>query len=160
MSNNAIKYLCVKKAGELNPDSTDVISSGTDISSKDEMEDLHAGGKVGDTLTLTDDVEEKDYDFIIAEIDEYAAGLIVFMDIERAAGVFVDAMRSMVIAMIVCAIIICFAVMYLMQGVMIDRASYGISLLKTFGYRAGAEEQGITDTRVSKSLKRMQAFVL
>ncbi len=134
------------------------------------------GLKVGDTLTLTDDVEEKDYEFIIAEIDEYAAGLIVFMnidqmrelfgiadnayncifsgeeldidesrlyavtskaDIERAAGVFVDAMRSMVIAMIVCAIIICFAVMYLMQGVMIDRASYGISLLKTFGYRAG-----------------------
>lgn len=57
-------------------------------------------------------------------------------DIERASGVFVDLMRGMVIMLIVVSAIIFCAVMYLMQNVMIERASFGISLVKIFGYKA------------------------
>jgi len=56
-------------------------------------------------------------------------------DIERASGVFVDLMRGMVMMLIVVSAIIFCAVMYLMQNVMIERASFGISLVKIFGYK-------------------------
>ncbi len=56
-------------------------------------------------------------------------------DIEVSAGTFVDAMGAMIAVLIAAGVIIFFAIMYLMQGVMIDRASFGISLMKTFGYR-------------------------
>ncbi len=56
-------------------------------------------------------------------------------NIEGTAGTFVDEMGAMITILIVAGIIIYFAIMYLMQGVMIDRASFGISLMKTFGYR-------------------------
>jgi putative ABC transport system permease protein len=44
-------------------------------------------------------------------------------------------MRSMIISMIVVSAIIFCVVMYLMMKVMIDRASFSISLVKIFGYR-------------------------
>lgn len=56
-------------------------------------------------------------------------------DIERAAGIFVDQMMSLIVILISVSILIFIAVMYLMLGVMIDRASFGISLVKIFGYR-------------------------
>lgn len=56
-------------------------------------------------------------------------------NIEGTAGTFVDEMGAMITVLIAAGIIIYFAIMYLMQGVMIDRASFGISLMKTFGYR-------------------------
>lgn len=56
-------------------------------------------------------------------------------DIERASGVFVDLMKGMVMMLIVVSAIIFCAVMYLMQNVMIERASFGISLVKIFGYK-------------------------
>lgn len=56
-------------------------------------------------------------------------------DIERSAGVFTDLMMPMVVMMsLVSAIIFC-VVIFLMMNVMIDRASFGISLVKIFGFR-------------------------
>ncbi|MCI7349463.1 MAG: ABC transporter permease [Ruminococcus sp.] len=56
-------------------------------------------------------------------------------DIERSSAVFADLMMPMVIMMTVVSIIIFCVVMYLMLNVMIERASFGISLVKIFGYR-------------------------
>ncbi|MBQ5317063.1 MAG: ABC transporter permease [Oscillospiraceae bacterium] len=56
-------------------------------------------------------------------------------DIERAAGVFIDKMQSLIITLIVAGTVIFCVVMYLMMGVMIDRSAYGISLIKIFGFR-------------------------
>jgi ABC-type transport system, involved in lipoprotein release, permease component len=56
-------------------------------------------------------------------------------DIENAAGIFVDQMMSLIIILVVVSILIFIAVMYLMLNVMIDRAAFGISLVKIFGYK-------------------------
>lgn len=56
-------------------------------------------------------------------------------DIEYASGIFVDQMMSLMIILIVVSIFIFIVVMYLMLGVMLDRATFGISLVKIFGYR-------------------------
>lgn len=55
--------------------------------------------------------------------------------IEQAGHVFVDLMASMVYMMSGVSAFIFFVVLYLMMGVMVDRASYDISLMKIFGYR-------------------------
>jgi len=52
----------------------------------------------------------------------------------KAADVFVTLMRPMVIMLIVMSAIMFCLVLYLMVSVMIDRAGFGISLLKIFGY--------------------------
>nr|MCR5544549.1 ABC transporter permease [Eubacterium sp.] len=57
------------------------------------------------------------------------------VDIESAAGIFVDQMMSLIVILIAVSILIFIAVMYLMLNVMIDRAAFGISLVKIFGYR-------------------------
>ena len=56
-------------------------------------------------------------------------------DIEKSAGVFVDQMGSLVYTLLIAGTVIFIVVMYLMMGVMIDRSSFGISLIKIFGYR-------------------------
>ncbi|MDE6665093.1 MAG: ABC transporter permease [Ruminococcus sp.] len=56
-------------------------------------------------------------------------------DIERSASVFIKLMKPTVVTMITVSIIIFCVVMYLMMGVMIDRASFGISLIQIFGFR-------------------------
>ena len=56
-------------------------------------------------------------------------------DIKKSAGVFVDQMGSLVYTLITAGTVIFIVVMYLMMGVMIDRSSFGISLIKIFGYR-------------------------
>ena len=56
-------------------------------------------------------------------------------DAERSASVFTDLMMPMVIMLSVVSAIIFCVVMYLMMNVMIDRATFGISLVKIFGYR-------------------------
>lgn len=58
-------------------------------------------------------------------------------DIAKASAIFVKLMKSMVITMIGASLVILFIVMYLMTGVMIDRASFGIALVKIFGFRTG-----------------------
>ncbi len=56
-------------------------------------------------------------------------------DIENSAGIFVDQMMSLIVILLAISILIFIAVMFLMLNVMIDRAAYGISLVKIFGYR-------------------------
>ncbi|MBR1817120.1 MAG: FtsX-like permease family protein [Lachnospiraceae bacterium] len=56
-------------------------------------------------------------------------------DIKKSAGVFIDQMSSLIYVLIIAGSIIFCVVMYLMMNVMIDRSSYGISLVKIFGYR-------------------------
>ncbi|MBP1561070.1 MAG: ABC transporter permease [Oscillospiraceae bacterium] len=56
-------------------------------------------------------------------------------DVERSSSVFTELMMPMVIMLTSVSVIIFCVVMYLMLNVMIDRASFGISLVKIFGYR-------------------------
>lgn len=56
-------------------------------------------------------------------------------DVERSSDVFISLMMPMIIMLIAVAAVIFFAVMYLMMNVMIDRAAFGISLIKVFGFR-------------------------
>lgn len=56
-------------------------------------------------------------------------------DIKRSSEVFIEMMKPMVTMMLSVSIILFFAVIYLMTGVMIDRAAFGISLIKIFGFR-------------------------
>ena len=58
-------------------------------------------------------------------------------EIDKAAGIFLKLMQSMFVTLIGASIVIFCLVMYLMIAVMIDRASFGISLLKIFGFRGG-----------------------
>lgn len=55
-------------------------------------------------------------------------------DIERSSKIFSELMSGMVITLVGTSAVIFVVVMYLMMSVMIDRSSFGISLLKTFGY--------------------------
>ena len=56
-------------------------------------------------------------------------------DIEQSSAIFVDMMKGMFTMLISMSVIIFCVVMYLMMNVMIDRASFGISLVKIFGFR-------------------------
>ena len=56
-------------------------------------------------------------------------------DMARSASVYVKLMFSLVATLIAAGTVIFCVVMYLMMGVMIDRAASGISLIKIFGYR-------------------------
>ena len=56
-------------------------------------------------------------------------------DIERSAGVFTELMMPMVVMLTAVSAIIFCAVIFLMMNVMIDRAAFGISLVKIFGFR-------------------------
>lgn len=56
-------------------------------------------------------------------------------DIEKSASVFVGQMKGMFTMLITMSIAIFCVVMYLMLNVMIDRASFGISIIKIFGYK-------------------------
>ncbi|MCR5061459.1 MAG: hypothetical protein K6A80_10665 [Saccharofermentans sp.] len=58
-------------------------------------------------------------------------------EIVDTAGIFVDQMMSLVVIMIAISFLIFVTVMYLMENVMIQRASTSISLIKIFGYRPG-----------------------
>ncbi|MBQ3918920.1 MAG: ABC transporter permease, partial [Oscillospiraceae bacterium] len=57
-------------------------------------------------------------------------------DIERASGVFIDQMQTLIWTLVIAGTVIFCVVMYLMMGVMIDRSTLGISLIKIFGYRS------------------------
>ncbi|MDE7257634.1 MAG: ABC transporter permease [Lachnospiraceae bacterium] len=58
-------------------------------------------------------------------------------DAEHSASIFTSLMMPLVILMTVAAVIIFCMVLYLMMGVMIDRSSFGISLVQVFGFRTG-----------------------
>lgn len=56
-------------------------------------------------------------------------------DIVRSSSVFIGLMRPMVVMLTGASVIVFLAVLFLMLNVMIERASFGISLIKIFGYR-------------------------
>lgn len=56
-------------------------------------------------------------------------------DIERSASIFTEMMTPMITMILSVSVVIFFMVMYLMTGVMISRAGFGISLIKIFGFR-------------------------
>ena len=56
-------------------------------------------------------------------------------EIKKSAGVFIDMMTSFITMLLIAGSVIFCVVMYLMMSVMIDRSSFGISLIKIFGYR-------------------------
>lgn len=60
---------------------------------------------------------------------------ITKMDVEKAAGIFVNQMQGMIITLGMVSVIIFAIVLYLMMKVMIDRSAFSISLIKIFGYR-------------------------
>ena len=136
---------------------------------------LRYGFKKGDKIILTDNAEDIDYAFTIADIAPYSVGLTVFMDIEsmrelfgedddyynvvmanheldietgrlystttradvvRSSDTFLDLMRPMYTMLLTMSAVIFCIVMYLMTAVMIDRAGFGISLVKIFGYNS------------------------
>ncbi len=84
---------------------------------------------------------EGDYNVLLAdralETDENRLyySTMTRSDIERSSAVFVEMMAPMVRLLLAVSVIVFFAVMYLLTGVMIDRAGFGISLVKIFGFR-------------------------
>ncbi|MBR1562117.1 MAG: ABC transporter permease [Ruminococcus sp.] len=56
-------------------------------------------------------------------------------EVKKSAGVFIEQMTGFIAMLIIAGSVIFCVVMYLMMGVMIDRSSFGISLIKIFGYR-------------------------
>ncbi len=56
-------------------------------------------------------------------------------EIEKAAGIYVDMMWTMILTMSVASGVIFLVVMYLMIKMMINRSSFNISLMKIFGFR-------------------------
>ena len=58
-------------------------------------------------------------------------------DIEHSSQIFINKMISLIIALMAVSLVIFCAVMFLMLNVMIERASFGISLVKIFGFRTG-----------------------
>ena len=58
-------------------------------------------------------------------------------DVAYSVSVFTSLMMPLIIMMTVSAVFIFCMVLYLMMGVMIDRSSFGISLVQVFGFRTG-----------------------
>ena len=56
-------------------------------------------------------------------------------NVEESSQIFTDMMGPMVVMLVAISALIFMIVMYLMMKVMIDRSSFGISLVKIFGYR-------------------------
>lgn len=85
--------------------------------------------------------EEEDYYNVLLsdrelDIDEGRIySLLTKNDVKRSAGIFADMMKGLVTLLTGVSVIVFCVVMYLMLGVMIDRAGFGISLVKIFGFR-------------------------
>lgn len=86
--------------------------------------------------------EENYYNMLLSdkelEIDEGRIyNITTSDDIAHSTSVFTSLMMPLIIMMTVSAVIIFCMVLYLMMGVMIDRAAFGISLVQVFGFRTG-----------------------
>lgn len=55
--------------------------------------------------------------------------------VEAAADIFIDLMKSFMVTILGGSVFIFFVVMYLMMKVMIDRSAFNIAMIKIFGYR-------------------------
>ena len=93
-----------------------------------------------DSMRELFDKEKDYYNVILADRElsieeERIYGITTKEDIISAAGIFIDLMMTMIVMMIGVSLIIFCTVMYLMINVMIERASFGIALIRIFGYR-------------------------
>lgn len=61
--------------------------------------------------------------------------LLTKSQVEAAADVFIDLMKSFMVTILGGSVFIFFVVMYLMMKVMIDRSAFNIAMMKIFGYR-------------------------
>lgn len=82
------------------------------------------------------------YNVVLADHDlEIDAGKLYAVttkaQVEKSSGIFIDMMWPMIYMMTTVSALIFCIVMYLMMKVMIERASFSISLIKIFGYRTG-----------------------
>ncbi len=84
--------------------------------------------------------QEKDYYNVLMstetlDIDpDYVYNITTKRNLIRFAGIFRDSMGGMVSLLLGSSIVVFIVVMYLMIKVMIDRSSFHISLIKTFGF--------------------------
>lgn len=131
------------------------------------------GYKKGDSITLDDTINNKNYTFHIKGIVNFTSGLYIFMDMnnmrevfgqkdnyynavisdtqaEIAAGriesvisvedivkssqTFYSMMSGLITIIISVSVIVFILVMYLLLKMMIDKATFSISLIKVFGY--------------------------
>ncbi|AFA49084.1 ABC transporter permease [Acetobacterium woodii] len=131
------------------------------------------GYRVGDVITLSDNLKDQNYNFTVKKVVNYASGLYLFMDIQDMRDLFgqeedyyntlmsdheldietgriatvitvdkmVDAARQMftmmyglVVTILGASILLFVIVMYLLLKMMIDKATFSISLIKVFGY--------------------------
>ncbi len=95
-----------------------------------------------DSMRKLFDAEEDYYNMLLSyeelEIEDgHIYSVTTRADVERSSSVFSKMMKPMVTMLISVSVVVFFAVMYLMLNVMVDRASFGISLVKIFGFRTG-----------------------
>jgi putative ABC transport system permease protein len=134
---------------------------------------LKFGLQEGDSFSLFDRIEEKEYKFRVSSVEQYSAGTYVFLNIDSMrelfdqkddfyniliskdkldipgeqiantieredilgfADLFQKMMTGLIVMLSLASNFILFLVLYLMLKNMVDRASYSITLTKTFGY--------------------------
>ncbi|MBR4097451.1 MAG: ABC transporter permease [Oscillospiraceae bacterium] len=93
-----------------------------------------------DSMRELFDKDEDYYNMLLSDIeldidDGRIYSVTTKADIEQSSAIFVDMMKGMFTMLISMSVIIFCVVMYLMMNVMIDRAGFGISLVKIFGFR-------------------------
>lgn len=86
------------------------------------------------------DKDEDYYNMLLSDVElDIDSGRIYSVttraDVKKSSSVFINLMKGMFTMLVTMSIIIFCVVMYLMLNVMIDRASFGISLIKIFGYK-------------------------
>lgn len=129
--------------------------------------------KIGDTITLISNADNKSYTFTVKDIVEFSTGLYIFMNADNMREIFqqkddyfntlisnkaVDIddgrvetvvtkdemqessmqlygmMSAMIATIVSVSVVIFITVMYLLLKMMIDKATFSISLIKVFGY--------------------------
>lgn len=129
--------------------------------------------KIGDTITLINNADNKSYTFKVKKIVEFSTGLYIFMNDDNMREIFeqkddyfntlisdkavnIDEgrvetvitkdemqessqqlygmMSAMIATIVSVSVVIFITVMYLLLKMMIDKATFSISLIKVFGY--------------------------
>ncbi|EHQ88969.1 ABC transporter permease [Desulfosporosinus youngiae] len=132
------------------------------------------GYKTGDSIILTDSIENKGYKFQVAGIVPYSNGLYIFAnldhmrktfakdddfyntvlaaeelaiepgriasvihlrDLAKAASKFNEIMAGLIVTLLAGSVLIFIVVLYLLLRMMVNKATFSISLLKVFGYQ-------------------------
>ena len=93
-------------------------------------------GSMRELFGKEDDYYNAVYSDKALDIDEGRVYSVTTKDeVRKSASVFIKMMTGFIALLVTAGSVIFCVVMYLMMGVMIDRSSFGISLIKIFGYR-------------------------